>query len=306
MQTKLQLETRDYDSFFEENYHVLRNLALRITKNNYDDSEDLLHDFYLKLANFKPAKKPQNIKAYLFIALRNSYRSVLRKKKLVENIMSFDNDNLLNLLFDDQAVKNLKFEEQLREICQYACLRKKTSISGSVVILRYFHGYYPSEVCRVIRRSQNAVEARLAVARREISQYLINPALMQFDLTAENSEKTGEKNAKGVKDLLTELRRQIYSTKHGECLLEDEYYHLYRISKKPLTREVLSHVVSCAQCLSYVNRILKLPSLVERHPLDSLRETAFGYLLVFYLAIEPLVGQFLSESQQLSAFSNIL
>lgn len=287
MQAKQQLEASYYDRFFEENYAFLKGMALKIT-NDCDDSDDLLHDFYLKLAQKAPGENPQNIKAYLFIALKNSYRSVIRRKRLDENVLSFDEELLSNTLFDEKITNRIFLEEKLRAICKYACLRKETSISGSVVVLRYFHGYYPSEVSRIIRRSRNAVEARLVAARREISQYLVNPDTVEFPLIAVSSTLKNE-GPEPAKDLLTDLRRQIYFFRQGECLSEIEYERLYHREKDSPTRKILSHLVSCSRCLSTVNRILNLPGLNARHPLDSVRESFTGLIPLIFLLLGSFV-----------------
>jgi RNA polymerase sigma factor (sigma-70 family) len=237
VQAKQQLEAKYYDRFFEENYIFLKRMALKITKENYEDSDDLLHDFYLKITQNAPIENPKNINAYIFIALKNSYRSVIRKKMLNEDVLSFDEEFLSNTLFDEKTAHRLTLEEQLQAICKYACLRKETSISGSVVVLRYFHGYYASEVSRIIRRSRNAVEARLVSARREINQYLANPNSIQFPLTTAFSQTPVTEYSEAAKDLLTELRRQIYSFRRGDCLSDEEYECLYHNSKNSPTRK---------------------------------------------------------------------
>jgi RNA polymerase sigma factor (sigma-70 family) len=286
VQVKQQLEAKYYDRFFEENYIFLKRMALKITKENYEDSDDLLHDFYVKLSQTTPVENPKNVNAYLFIALKNSYRSVIRKRMINEDVLSFDEEFLSNTLLDEKTASRLTLEEKLRAICHYACLRKETSISGSVVLLRYFHGYFASEVSRIIRRSRNAVEARLVAARHEISQYLTNPDSVQFSLPTSFYKMPKIVYSESAKDLLTELRREIYSFRLGDCLTEDEYDHLYQTGKDSPTRKILSHLVSCTGCLNAVNKTLKLPKLSSRHPLDSVRETMFGLLPFFFGLVE--------------------
>jgi DNA-directed RNA polymerase specialized sigma24 family protein len=306
VQAKQQLATKSYEQAFEEDYAHLKNLALRVTDNNHELSQDLLHDLYLRLSQREAAERPENLMAYLFIALRNSYQSVIRKKKLEETFASYDEDVFSNTLFDEKILNLHKIEDQLRAVCRYACLRKETSISGSVIILRYFHGYYTSEVSRIVRRSRNAVEARLVTARREIDQYLTNPNSVPFSVRARYPQKPAPGRSKNAGDLLTELRRQIFSTRPGACLSAAEYRFVFRLSKKPPNHKILSHVVSCPQCLEKVNRLLKLPALKDRHPLDSVRESPLGFLLLIYLLIEPMLVQLLLRSPEIAAFSELL
>jgi RNA polymerase sigma factor (sigma-70 family) len=306
VQAKQQLAAKSYEQTFEEDYVHLKKLALRVTNNDQELSQDLLHDLYLRLSQREPGERPENLMAYLFIALRNSYQSVIRKKRLEENFASYDEEVFSNTLFDEKILNLHKIEDQLRAICRYACLRKETSISGSVVILRYFHGYYTSEVARIIRRSRNAVEARLVTARREINQYLNNPSAVPFSVRARYPQNLLSMQSKNAGDLLTELRRQIFSTRQGSCLSAAEYRFVFRLSKKPPDHKILSHAVSCPRCLEKVNRLLKLPDLKDRHPLDSVRESPLGFLLLIYLLIEPMLVQLLLRNPEITVFSELL
>jgi len=45
----------------------------------------------------------------------------------------------------------IQVHDELRRVYQYACARKETSKAGSVLILRFFHGYYPSEIAKLLR-----------------------------------------------------------------------------------------------------------------------------------------------------------
>ena len=47
---------------------------------------------------------------------------------------------------------------ELRQVCQYACDRKETSRAGSVLILRFLHGYYPREIAQIMRATSGQPE----------------------------------------------------------------------------------------------------------------------------------------------------
>jgi len=64
---------------------------------------------------------------------------------------------------------------ELRSICEYACIRKETSKAGSILLLRFFHGYYPTETAQVLRTSRNNVDNWLTLARRETKLFQENP-----------------------------------------------------------------------------------------------------------------------------------
>jgi DNA-directed RNA polymerase specialized sigma24 family protein len=70
----------------------------------------------------------------------------------------------------------LAVREELRRVCQYGCARKETSKAGSVLLLRFFLGYFPGEIARVTKSTRPAVEERLRLARAEAKAYLRDPA----------------------------------------------------------------------------------------------------------------------------------
>src|SRR5260370_40305086 len=74
----------------------------------------------------------------------------------------------------------IKVQDELRLICHYALLRKETSKAGSVLILRFFHGYYPSEIVQLLIRNLQTVRKWLQLARNEAKLYLDIPTALGF------------------------------------------------------------------------------------------------------------------------------
>jgi len=82
-----------------------------------------------------------------------------------------------SLLFSNglREIRDYFASNILRDGSHYACTRKETSKAGSVLILRFFHGYYPSEITKVIRGTRHAVDLRLRNACAEAKATLANP-----------------------------------------------------------------------------------------------------------------------------------
>jgi RNA polymerase sigma factor (sigma-70 family) len=265
------VEGASYDHFFQENYQTLQRWALQITMYDRELSEDLLHDVYVRfIQREEQPKDVESVHGYLYVAMKNAYVTYLRRKTRTgsHQLSLLDHEFADNaaLIVDPRSV--IKVHDDLRAICQYACERKSTSISASVLILRFFHGYFSAEVSRVVNRSRNAVEARLLNARREAAAHLTG---------TEKTEKTrpprknGENESIKVRaDLLFELRKQVFSAVTGHCLMPERLHLLYRKADGGLSREQLSHLVSCQICLDAVNTLLHMPLLKDRHPLDTL------------------------------------
>jgi RNA polymerase sigma factor (sigma-70 family) len=260
-----------YDRFFQENYPALKRWALQITSNDRELAEDLLHDVYLRVSQRTDQHDSiDSVNAYLYTAIRNGFISHLRRRTRMGwfQLSAAEDDfgKKPTMIVDPRLA--LKVQEELRAICNYACERKSSSISASILILRFIHGYYSAEVARVINRSRNAVEARLLKARREVSQHLLGAH--ERDAASPNHSRSLSRQVVRAADLLDELRQVVFSAADGRCMTDEKLKRAYRPSSGGLDRSELSHLVSCPECLDHVNRLLRMPLLGERHPLDSI------------------------------------
>src|SRR5262245_58453663 len=141
-----------HEALFIERYERLLGWALHLTNHDQGQAIDAVHDAFIKFTNSRPdLHRIENLDAYLFGMLRNIHISKLRRVSrgrvlqlsLIEyESMSIGAVSLLDL------VGRVEARDQLRRVCRYACLRKETSKSGSVLILRFFHGYYPNEIAQ--------------------------------------------------------------------------------------------------------------------------------------------------------------
>ena len=264
-------EATSYDLFFQENYEALQRWAMQITAYDRELSEDLVHDVYLSFSNrFDTYENIDSVHGYLYAALRNAYLSHLRRKTRSNQIPLSDFEQLGDLLPTIDPRDAFRVHDQLRAICHYVRRRKSNSISASILILRFVHGYFSAEVARIVNRSRNAVEARLHKARREVTVYLSDDSI---EIRAERPRRlkdcvTNDLSEDG--DLLRELRAIIFSASTGRCVQTDWLRTFYRKNSGGLGREELSHIVSCAECLDNVNKLLQMPTLKDRHPLDTL------------------------------------
>ncbi len=258
------------DELFLQRYDAAFKWALHIAKRDHQLAEDLVHNFYLQFKKIFRDGKTVNIASfdnYMYVSMRNLYVSHLRKSnRQREREFSIIDDFLLA----DDMDGRMKVRDKLFAVCHYACLRKDTSISSSILILRYFHGYFPSEVARILKSSRNVVEARLASARREAIVYLKN--CKDFDIAEGKflNEYHPNNYIHNQQDILQHLHRIIFNSTPGDCL---DKHHIKKIcleNKARLTRSELSHIVSCRQCLDEVNRLHGLMLLEQRHPLQTI------------------------------------
>ncbi len=264
----------EFDQLFVERYESILRWALQITKYDHALAEDLAQDVYMRFkVNCQDVEKINSLDSYLYVALRNSYVSYRRQtsRQRTEQLPIVEFESAGNVLLAIDPRKQLAIREDLRTICEYACRRKSTSISGSILILRFFHGYFPSEVARILKSSRNVVEARLLSARREVALYLENPDALNVVLSDPIPKLLLTNNyVRDYQNILEDLQKTVFASSEYECFEADEIKYIYFTRKVKVTRKVLSHFVSCPTCLETVNKLLQLPKLAERHPLDVL------------------------------------
>lgn len=137
--------------------------------------------------------------------------------------------------------------------------------AGSVLILRFFHDYFPTEIANVLNISPVCVDQWQRLARREAKLFLNEPGRLRFvDTSARQQIKLSSDC-----DLMLGLRQMIFDSGQSECLsrqvLEDAYS---KETADALITARLAHIVCCARCLDVVNSLLNLPLLAERYQPD--------------------------------------
>ena len=265
------------EDVFIQRYDLLMGWALGLTGRNRALAEDLVHDAFIQFTLRRSELKAiENTDAYLNRMLRNMYLSQVRRATLIQDspisIANFDSAEIGLRNLDPR--ERVDVQDDLRQICQYACARKEGSKAGCVLILRFFHGYYPSEIAAILRTSRKAVDRYLLIARREAKVYVSDPGALKFtsgftrDSAVNNGPQLGY--ARTTSELLAELRDTIFASRQGEC---SDAAHMKVVYIKPsgaVDVALLAHVVSCRHCLDSVNGLLGLPLLAERTSDDRL------------------------------------
>lgn len=267
-------QARNHEDLFVERYEQMLKWALQLTSGDRGLAEDLVHNAFIQFTLTAPDLHGiQNLDGYLYGILRFLHLSQMRRatRSRLQQLSIVDYDSAEAGLRIIGPREQIEVQDELRRICRYACARKETSKAGSVLILRFFHGYYPSEIVRVLRLSRKVADARLQVARREAKMYLAGSGRLTFlkgtsvpELLPANPLPTGE-------GCLADLRRAVFSSRRGECLSRERLQELYQSEAvEGIDRQTSAHIVSCATCLDQVNTLLDLPLLATRFPTDTL------------------------------------
>jgi RNA polymerase sigma factor (sigma-70 family) len=263
-----------HEELFVERYEQLLSWALQLSDQNRELAEDLLHDAFIQFSFTRPDLQTiRNLDAYFYGMLRNLHLSQVRRttRSRLQQLSTVEYDSAEASLRATDVQGQIAVQDELRRVCHYACVRKEKTRAAGVLILRFFHGYYPSEIAQVLRNSRQAVDVHLLLARNEARAFLQNPETLAF---------MGEESVVGVfptdfarttDRFLTELRQMIFRSRRGDCLSIKQLRGLYRKSQpEPMNSKGLAHIVSCPNCLDEVNKLLGLPLISERYPADTI------------------------------------
>ena len=256
------------EQLFTERYANLRVWAIRLT-NQESTADDLVQDLFVQwMLSRTRLEEIENIDGYLRTMLRNMHFSRMSRaaQRLQETTLSIaDYDSGLLGWTAIEPPRRMQASEDLHQICAYACARKESSKAGSVLLLRFFHNYFPTEIASVLNSSRNCVDQWQRLARREAKSFMNRPGGLRF-VNGEAPARHQVRYLRSDSDLMLDLRQLIFSSCHGDCLSQDELREVYASGNdEALTTAKLAHVVSCAKCLDVVNELLGLPLLAERY-----------------------------------------
>jgi DNA-directed RNA polymerase specialized sigma24 family protein len=265
---------------FAERYYQLLVAARSLTKNQ-GQAMELVHDALIEFLRHSPDLNTiKNLDGYLRTLISNLFK--LQKKRMnVKSDCEFSIENYESVESRLPGVADrycnpyllLQIQDVLRVICEYACVHKERSKVGSVLLLRFFHGYHTSEISRIMKVRGSAVSNLLKIARSEVGLYLNNPKHLR--LSDENVRIQARSRLNYgclVDDVVGELRRAIFqSPSNHKCILQFKLHKLYDGQcQHGIDCNTLAHIVGCVDCLDGVNSFLGLKLLSMRYPTDTL------------------------------------
>ncbi len=273
------VENPSHEELFLERYDRLMKWALHLADKDRQAAEDLLQEAFIQFTFSQPEISGiNNVESYIYGILRHLHLSQIRKaaNRQWQQFSPLECDSAEIGLRRSSILNDLEVLDELRGICEFVCFRKESSKAASVLILRFFHGYYPREIADVLNNSIQTVKVWLYTARGEAKAYLNDPEKLRF-LRAEKHEQTSPVRdfnslAGDTAAILAELRQTIFSAIRGKHLTEDRLTELYGKTTDEiaaaLSVDELAHLVSCASCLDRINIALDLPLLADRYPTD--------------------------------------
>ena len=258
------------EQLFTERYESLLAWAMRLTNQHLEAAQDLVQDAFVQFMLGRTGlEQIENIDGYLRRMLRYMYVSRMSRQaqRLHDAALSVADYDSFNLGWTAiEPPRRMQALEELQQICSYACARKESSRAGSVLILRFFHDYFPTEIASILAASRHCVDQWQRLARREVKLFMNEPGRLRFVNGKRVAERGEIKSFLSGGDLMTELRQMIFLSCQGVCVPAEELRDIYSTGNSDaLTTAKLAHIVSCRVCLDRVNLLLGLPLLNQRY-----------------------------------------
>ena len=252
---------------FVEQYDWMIQSATNLTRGQRERAEDLVHDAFVQFqVKQQNLAEIENLRGYLYAVLRNLYVSQIRRisRYPIQQLSILDHDSAVAGLRDRDFRDQLQAMSQLVKACEFACYRKETAGTASIFILRYFHGYYPDEIARLLGTERSKVDKWLARGRSEAKSYLADP----YTLPRRNGNSKGP-NGTEIENpafFLGRFRSTIFESCTSPCAEAKQGGALVEIT---IGTANLAHLVSCPSCLDRRSKHRGLPGLGERALDDS-------------------------------------
>jgi DNA-directed RNA polymerase specialized sigma24 family protein len=263
------------ESLFAAKYDWIFGWAIHFAQGDHSIAEDLVHDTFVRFALAKPdLSDVENTEALLYTYLKYVHLAYLRRlQRYPFEILSLvEFDSLQIGLRESAAVaEQIEAQDTLRRVVAYLTWRKESAKSASMLILRFFHGYYPDEIVCIARTTRQSVRNRLQEAREESAVYVADPGHLRIMHQTESPQVIPVHNALPTEELIAELQKIIFAACRTECLSETAFKKQYQAKKStPIDRELLAHIVSCERCLELASRLCQIAPPSNRSPEDSL------------------------------------
>lgn len=264
---------QDLKRLFELRYTDLLRWAMQLTHFDRHAAEDLVHDAYVDLAtSLGGLPDASNLDGYLYQVLRNLNASRIKRawKHEHDDLDVLEFDSLHVRLRMRRGIDPIELQDQLMGLCSYLCWRKDTFRPASMLLLRFFRGFYPREIARLARLDTAAVTKQIERGRKEAeAQWTIRRPWERLDPPILACDSTIPKHAVPLDAFIARLTAKISSSKTGLCFSSAEMEQFYGALKAaPLDTPELAHLVACDKCLAAVCELLNMNPPDDRLPFD--------------------------------------
>lgn len=261
-----------HDRCFTRLYRPLHAVARRLAGGDRALADDLLHDAYVQFVLTRPdLAEIANVEAYLAVLIRNLHLARLRRKANQRAIhVSLENYDTVERALDQTSPPQLlAARDALWRIAGYACERKSAWKGASVLLLRFFHGLYPTEIDRLIGAAPRTASRLLSQARAEVRTALAAPETRpRWRLDTAPLGPWPPLTPTDPPEIVRRLQDAIFTTSAPPCPSRAAMRSWYAGAPVPLDVRTLAHVSSCRACLDAICGILRVSPVSGRTPFD--------------------------------------
>jgi DNA-directed RNA polymerase specialized sigma24 family protein len=266
-----------HPDLFLERYDALLVVARRLVGDDRMLAEDLVHDAYVQFVLSQPdLARIEHLDAYLAGIVRNLHFSRLRRQRRQTQhdltLLDFDSAELALRV---GGLRHLEARDALARTCAYVLARKDDSRAASVLALRFFIGFYPTEIARLARTPVRTVYDCLRLARADARVYLDAPDVRttaDLHALALPPIETGD-----PVEVLHAVRRFLLARGGSPCPGSRELAGWYEAEDGgPLSTASLAHLVSCRGCLDRAAALVGIAGTADRLGGDSGNEPPTG------------------------------
>ncbi len=152
-----------HEDLFVGRYPMLVRAALQLTRGDRAEAEDLVQDAFVRFTVCRPdLSTMHSADAYVLGMLRNM--AVADAAGAARPADAASGHRLgfgRTVPAASRSAAWLEARHDLQAACRYGCLRRESSKSGAVFLLRFFHRYVPSEIARLLRTTPAIASANM-------------------------------------------------------------------------------------------------------------------------------------------------
>ena len=264
------------ESLYCEKYTWLLRWAQHFCGKDKSAAEDLVQDVFMQMLISWPtvaaAEEPEKL---LYTYLKYAFLLKCRRDRRhsFQTLSAIDFESVQLSLARQGDADPIEMQDGLRRILAYLNWRKLHAKCASILLLRFFHGFFPSEIMQIALQTRRSVDAGLAQAREEAKSYLADPTKVSFIHRGSPRVAASIEAALPPDELISALRTAVFDECPGHCLSESILRKRYLAAEStPIECDLLAHIVSCPRCLDLVCRLCRLTPLKDRSP-----EEAWGF-----------------------------
>ena len=163
------MTTLEFSSAVIQNQHLLKPLALKLTR-DVEDANDLIQDTFVKaISNRDKFTEGTNLKAWLYTIMKNTfitnYHRLVKRKAFIDTTLQFS--SITDFATDNLATSSMTVDEIYEAI-------DSLTYEYRTPFLMYFRGYKYHEIAHILDVPIGTIKNRIHIARKKLKVKLSN------------------------------------------------------------------------------------------------------------------------------------